>query len=231
MMRALEMDGLSFAYDGNIVFKDVDVRVEEGDFVAVIGPNGSGKTTLVKIALGLIRPQEGAVRLFGVPVGDFRDWGLIGYIPQKSEFDRNFPGSVRETLALKGGKPDGKLMKLLDIERLLERRFSELSGGQQQKVLIALALSSKPKLLILDEPTVGVDVSALQNFYSILKRLNREMGVTIVLVTHEVGMIQSYVKSVFCISRDFSCRGPADEMEEMLEKVYGKSFGMHRHRD
>ncbi len=230
-MSALEMDGLSFAYDGNVVFKDVDVRVEEGDFVAVIGPNGSGKTTLVKIALGLIKPQKGTVRLFGTAVEAFRSWELVGYIPQKSEFDRNFPGSVGEILSLKGGKQDSKLMKLLDIERLLDKRFSELSGGQQQKVLIALALSSKPKLLILDEPTVGVDVSALQNFYSILKRLNREMGVTIVLVTHEVGMIQSYVKSVFCISRDFSCKGPADEMEEMLEKVYGKSFGVHRHRD
>ncbi len=231
MMRALEMDGLSFAYDGNVVFKDVDVRVEEGDFVAVIGPNGSGKTTLVKIALGLMKPQKGAVRLFGTAVEDFKDWELVGYIPQKSDFDRNFPGSVSETLALKGGRPEDRIMKMLDIGRLQEKRFSELSGGQQQKVLIALALSSKPKLLILDEPTVGVDVSALQGFYSILKRLNREMGVTIVLVTHEVGMIQSYVKSVFCISRDFSCRGPADEMDEMLEKVYGKSFGIHHHRD
>jgi zinc transport system ATP-binding protein len=228
-MAVLEMKGVSYAYNGNPVFSGVTMSIGEGDFVAVIGPNGSGKTTLMKIALGLLRPQEGRVTLFGKDIGSFRDWKLVGYIPQKSEFDRNFPGSVAEILSLKGASPDHKLFHVLDIHKLLSKRFSDLSGGQQQKVLIALALSSGPKLLVMDEPTVGVDVSALQNFYSMLKRLNNELGVSIVLVTHEVGMIQNYVKSVFCISREFTCSGPPEDMEEMLRKAYGKGFEIHHH--
>ncbi len=229
-MKAVDMDEVSFSYDGNSVFRDVTIHIDEGDFVAVIGPNGSGKTTLIKIALGLLRPQAGGIRLFGTPIESFKSWELVGYIPQKGDFERNFPGSVDEVLALKGGAIDKKTLELLEIERLGKRRFSELSGGQQQKVLIALALSSKPKLLILDEPTVGVDVQALQNFYSILKKLNKERGVTILLVTHEVGMIQSYVKSVLCVSREFSCQGKPENLEDILKEAYGKSFDIHHHK-
>jgi len=229
-MKALDMDHVSFSYEGNDVFRDVAIHIEEGDFVAVIGPNGSGKTTLIKIALGLLRPQEGRINLFRTPIEAFKAWDLIGYIPQKGDFERNFPGSVNEVLALKGGVADPKTLKMLEIEELGKRRFSELSGGQQQKVLIALALSSRPKLLILDEPTVGVDVKALQNFYFILKKLNKERGVTVLLVTHEVGMIQSYVKSVLCVSRDFSCKGKPENLEDILKEAYGKSFDIHHHR-
>ena len=229
-MKALDMEHVSFAYEGNDVFRDVTIHIDEGDFVAVIGPNGSGKTTLIKIALGLLEPQEGKIRLFKTPIDDFNAWDLVGYIPQKGDFGRNFPGSVNEVLALKGGGLDPKTLEMLEIEDLGKRRFSELSGGQQQKVLIALALSSKPKLLILDEPTVGVDVKALQNFYMTLKKLNNERGVTILLVTHEVGMIQSYVKSVLCVSRDFSCKGKPEDMEDILKEAYGKSFDIHHHR-
>ncbi|MEW6723045.1 MAG: ATP-binding cassette domain-containing protein, partial [Candidatus Micrarchaeota archaeon] len=114
----LDAEGVSFSYNGEAVLSDVTIDIEEGDFVAVIGPNGSGKTTLIKIMLGLLAPRKGRVRLFGKDITDFRDWGLVGYIPQKSEIDRNFPGSVQEILGLKGGLPDAKVLRLLDIEKV-----------------------------------------------------------------------------------------------------------------
>lgn len=238
----VEVQNASFAYGNNPILENISIDIEERDFVAVIGPNGAGKTTLINIILGALNPQNGKVNIFGKDIRNFNEWDLVGYIPQKTDFDRNFPGSVREILALKevsaGGNPKNgknaketfeKILALLDIEKLLEEKFAELSGGQQQKVLIALALSTEPKLLILDEPTVGVDLKSLNNFFKILQKLNQDMGVTIVLVTHEVGMIQKFVKNIICINRNFSCKGTPEKMEEMLKQVYGSSFGIHHH--
>jgi zinc transport system ATP-binding protein len=120
-------------------------------------------------------------------------------------------------------------MKLLEVEKLANRKFSELSAGQQQRVLIALSMISMPRMLILDEPTVGVDIKAQQDFYRTLKKLNGELGVTILMITHEVGVIPKFVKNVMCINRKVCCFGKAAETEKLLKKVYGEDIRIFEH--
>lgn len=227
----VELEKVNFDYNGDYLLKNISINVEERDFVAIIGPNGAGKTTLIKIILGLLKPNSGKIKLFSKNIEDFheKDWNLIGYIPQKAEIDNNFPGSVKEILSMKCINIDKKVLEILNLENLLEQKFSNLSGGQQQKVLIALALSSDPKLLILDEPTVGVDASALQKFYEILQKLNKEKQVTVIIVTHEIGIIQNFVKSVICINREFTSKGDPKDIDQMLKQAYGAGFEIHKH--
>lgn len=223
------LNDISFSYDKVPILEHISIDIDEQDFVAIIGPNGAGKTTLVKLILGMLHANTGTVEVFDKNIEKFDAWNLIGYIPQKTDIDRNFPGNVREILLLKQEKINKNITELLEIEKILNERFSELSGGQQQKVLIALALSTNPRLLILDEPTVGVDLRSLDSFFNILKKLNKEMKVTIVLVTHEVGVIQKFVNNIICINRNFSCRGSPEKIGHMLKQVYGSSFGIHTH--
>ncbi|MBI5227846.1 metal ABC transporter ATP-binding protein [Candidatus Micrarchaeota archaeon] len=230
-MDVIEIKDLSFSYNENEVLNNISVEIGKGEFVAMIGPNGSGKTTLIKIILGLLNPTGGSIKLFGKDISEFRDWNEIGYIPQKGSIEENFPGSISEVISLKEGScsEKEKIVKMLDLEKLLGRKFSNLSGGQQQKVLIALALTSNPKLLILDEPTVGVDLKVQQSFYEILHKLNSELGVTIIIVTHDVGVIPNYVQSIISINHNICCKSKSEKMEELLEQVYGKKVQMFHH--
>ena len=231
----IEASNLSFAYDGNYALSNISFGIKEKDFVAVIGRNGSGKTTLMKLILGLLQIQKGAIKLFGKDIKEFGEWNLIGYVPQKYSIDKNFPASVDEILSLKKVEKFAQKrifqssLKMLDISGIASKKFSELSGGQQQRVMIALSLMSNPKLLVLDEPAVGVDIKAQQDFYDLLKRLNKDIGVTIILVTHDVGLISKYVKSVICLNGNVCCCGKAHETEKLLRKVYGKDFRIHHH--
>lgn len=212
----LSVSSLSFSYGGNKILDNVSFEIKENDFVALIGPNGSGKTTLIKIVLGLLSSEQGELFL-SVPKSG------IGYVPQRYTVDKNFPGTVAEILSTK----NREIIKQTGIRDILDKKFINLSGGQQQRVLIALALQKGPKLLILDEPTTGVDVQAQQNFYELLKRLNRK-GITIILVTHEVGVVSSLVKNVFCISHQICCMGKPKEMPKLLKQMYGEHF-VHHH--
>ena len=225
----VEVSNLSFAYDGNDALSNISFGIKEKDFVAVIGRNGSGKTTLMKLILGLLQIQKGSIKLFGKDIKGFSEWDLIGYVPQKYSIDKNFPASVDEILSLKEHSRKAKIIKMLDISGIASKKFSELSGGEQQRVMIALSLMSNPKLLVLDEPAVGVDIKAQQDFYDLLKRLNQDIGVTIILVTHDVGLISKYVKSVICLNGNVCCCGKAHDTEKLLKKVYGKNFRIHHH--
>lgn len=225
----IEISNLSYSYNGNEVLSNISFKIKEKDFVAVIGRNGSGKTTVMKLILGLLQVQKGTIKIFGKNIKEFKKWDWVGYVPQKYNIDKNFPASVDEILSLRNFSQKEKIADMLEIKNILSKKFSELSGGQQQRVMIALSLMSNPKLLILDEPAVGVDIKAQQDFYDLLKRLNNEIGVTIILVTHDVGLISKYVKNVVCLNGNICCCGSAHETENLLKQVYGKDFKIHHH--
>ncbi len=197
----IEVDHVSFSYNDNEILKDINLNIHRGDYLGLIGGNGSGKTTLIKVILGLLKPAEGSVKLFGTPIKDFKDWSKIGYVPQKAtNFDINFPATVEEVVLMgRYGKrglfhqvteEDRKKTKeaLLKVEMWEERNrlIGDLSGGQQQRVFIARALGAEPEVIFLDEPTVGVEKNIRDEFYALLKKLNTELHLTVVLVTHEI---------------------------------------------
>lgn len=223
MPLAVELRGVSFAYPGGPeVLRDVDLAVEEGEFVAIAGPNGGGKTTLLRLGLGLERPTRGEVRLFGEPAGRVRGRARIGYLAQRAQLGIDAPVSVREVVAA-GRVPRTGLFGFFDgddreavneaIERvgLADRAgmpLERLSGGQQQRAFIAKALASRPDLIVLDEPTAGVDADAQEAFASLLERLHSELGVTILFVSHEFGAVERFVERLVLVRGEIVFDGP-----------------------
>ena len=229
-MALVEFKDVCVSYGETPALENVSFIVEEKDFLCLIGPNGGGKTTILKALLGLIEPSSGVIRVFGKPPSDGRKY--IGYVPQHSLFDSQFPISVWEVvltgrLGKKGitGKYDLKdkdvaieSLGKVDMLEYKDRHISELSGGQRQRVFIARALASKPKLLLLDEPTASVDVHMESHFYELLKKLNEEIA--IVLATHDIGVVSSFVKNLACVNRTVSYHPGGELKEGMLEDTY-----------
>lgn len=221
----IDIQGVSYDYGHGDVLKDVSFPINSGDFLAIIGPNGSGKTTLLKIILGLLKPRRGEIRIMGKRVEDFKDWKKIGYVPQKAtHIDSLFPVSVEEVVSMGilssrriprySRETESRIFKALQqvgMEEYINRRIGNLSAGQQQRVFIARALANRPKILILDEPTTGVDAHTQGHFYDMLHRLSGEEGITIVLVTHEVGIINRHVTQVACLNQTLVYHGNHDE--------------------
>lgn len=196
---ALEFDTVSFGYSHDMVLSAFSARIERGDMAAVVGPNGSGKSTIVKLAVGLLSPQSGQVQIFGRPLNQFAARNSLGYVPQLALKDRSFPVTVEEVVAMgrvaaKGigrslDKEDRdavvRAMAAMRISDLSGRLIGDLSGGQQQRTLVARALACEPELLIMDEPTVGIDASSKQELYSLLREMNQSRGVTVFQVSHD----------------------------------------------
>jgi zinc transport system ATP-binding protein len=212
----IRVEGVSFQYRAIPVLEDVSFSVIQGDFMAILGPNGSGKTTLIKLILGLLRPGKGRVLLMGKPVEEFDAWSKIGYVPQKAtSIDPLYPASAREVVAmalLSGRLASGQGKKEEDravgvaLERVGmiafdSRQIGSLSGGQQQRVFIARAIVNSPELLFLDEPTAGVDAATQGLFYEMLHKLNEEQRITIILVTHDIGIVNRHVTKVACLNQ------------------------------
>lgn len=195
----IEIKNLSFSYSKNkpSIFKNTSFKIHKGDLVAIIGPNGSGKSTLVKLISNLIPKQTGEIKLNG----------KISYIPQKFNQDSNFPAKVSELLDLECCKCGlrKQVTNSLNISQFLNKQFKDLSGGQQQRVLIALSLLSNPEILILDEPTVGIDLATQEDFYKLLKQLNKERNLTILFVTHDTGMVSEYFNKILVVHNDHIC--------------------------
>ncbi len=211
----LSLRGIEFSYGKQKVLGNLGIEVERGDFLGIIGPNGAGKTTLLKLILGLLTPDSGSVEIFGKDVQQFRERHRIGYVPQKAtNFDPNFPASVFEVASMgrfsrKGllgrlGKEDErKIESALEMTGMLEHRddrIGDLSGGQQQRVFIARALASEAELLLLDEPTVAVDTESQKKFYALLGKLNKELNITCIIVSHDVTMINGLVNKLACVN-------------------------------
>lgn len=187
----IDVDNLSFGYDYRTVLKNVSFSIESGDFLVIVGQNGSGKSTLVKCLLGINRVPDSKIYLNGKEINDFNNWIKIGYVPQKfDDFNYEFPITVNEILnvtKLTRADEDEKLeiMDNLGILKLQNENINTLSGGQMQRVFIARALMNHPSLLILDEPTVGVDQDNTDRFYQVVNDLNNQ-GVTIMLISHDL---------------------------------------------
>ena len=194
-MKILELKKLRLAFGDNVVIKDASFSLEQGDFACVVGSNGAGKSTLIRGILGLIKPQGGEVIY-----GDGLDRTKIGYLPQETHPDASFPATVEE-IVLSGCLGHMKMrpfychsekkhversLKTLGILALRKRSFAKLSGGQKQKVLLARSLSATEKLLILDEPSNNLDYKTRKDFYTTLKKLNEEQGLTIIMITHDL---------------------------------------------
>jgi zinc transport system ATP-binding protein len=248
----LEINDLSFKYHNREVLKNVTLKIKKGDFLGLVGPNGSGKSTLIKCILGLVHPDDGDIKLFNVHRKNFKKWDKIGYVSQKSNsFNTGFPATVFEvvSMGLVGKKGLFTFLNKQDKRRVFEAidtvgmadfindNIGELSGGQQQRVFIARALVSEPEFLILDEPTVGIDVQNVQSFYNLLSRLNSEKGLTLMLVSHDVGVISEKVSNVACINKTLHFHGDREEYKEYeknnLSSFYGHDVKVltHDHAD
>jgi len=215
MKTLISVKNVSFGYGNIKVLLNIDLSIQKGDFLALIGPNGSGKTTLIRIILGLLKPSNGKISIDGHSIQRFHDWGKIGYVPQNAtHFDPYFPASVKEVVAmgLLSRKPFSRLTSKEDrlIENILsqvgmeghiQQRIGSLSGGQQQRVFIARAIANSPQVLFLDEPTTGVDKQTQEMFYDMLGHLNKHQGLTIVLITHEIGIINRHINKVACLNQ------------------------------
>lgn len=226
MPVALELDGVDFAYAyGQPVLTGVDLRVEAGEFVAIAGPNGGGKTTLLRLALGLERPARGRVLLFGEPATAAGERARIGYLAQRTQLGVHAPATVREVVEAGRAplRPFGRLgledraavdeaLERVGIAHLARRPLLRLSGGQQQRAFIAKALAARPALLALDEPTTGVDVAAQEALGALLERLNRELGVTILYVSHEFGAVERFVQRLVLVRQRIVFDGRPDEL-------------------
>jgi zinc transport system ATP-binding protein len=243
----VELKKVSVRYSSGFqALVDVTLQVYRGDFLGLIGPNGSGKTTLISTILGLVRPSMGSVKLFGQPLNR-RDLRRVGYVPQKTILsDTIFPATVFETVLMgrvvQAGlfhryshedyrKVEGDL-EHLSIANLRDRKISELSGGQSQRVLLAKALASDPELLILDEPTSGVDARSAGEFYDTLKHLNRDHGITVMLVSHDIGLVSRISNRVACLSGGVCYQGSTFDFvnnPSILAEVYGYPVELVKH--
>jgi len=244
----IDVKGVSFSYGKARVLQDITLSINRGDFLAIIGPNGSGKTTLIKIILGLLKPEKGLVRIMGKLVEEFQDWSRIGYVPQKAtNIDPLFPASVREVIAMgllsKKGLPRlrkgeaealiDRALSQVDMDGFKNSRIGQLSGGQQQRIFIARAIVNKPHILFLDEPTTGVDAETQGRFYDMLSCLNQNEGITIVLITHEVSILNRHITQVACLNQRLIYHGSHQEFcnSEALREMLagGHHLLLHRH--
>jgi len=233
-MNALEINNVSFEYSKGIsVVDNVSFSIPEKATTILIGPNGSGKTTLLKIMIGLLEPISGTVRIYGKKPKDIRK--SIGYVPQKLYFDTTFPITVMEFLRLSGNSTDEQILntlKSVGATDITSSRIGELSGGQLQRTLIARSLLGKPKILFLDEPVSGIDIGGEKNFYQLIKMLQEQHNITVVMVSHEVNIVSQIATQVVCINKEMLCSGSPDTtlLPELIEQLYGKDVSLYKHQ-
>lgn len=244
----VEIDHISYRYEREQVLEDIHLSIPKGAYLAIVGPNGSGKSTLIKLLLSLLKPQQGRILLFGEDIEKFKDWQKVGYVSQKANsFNSGFPATVYEVVASGLTKKLGlfRFLKKEDKQKILDavasvdmlpflnRNIGELSGGQQQRIFIARALVSNPELLILDEPTVGVDAKNVKNFYDMLEDLNKKWGITLLLVTHDISAISDKVTHVACLNKHLHFHGESKEYESFkndeMSIVYGHDIHLLSH--
>lgn len=223
----LAVEHLSAGYDGAPVLKDVTLSIAGGDFVALIGPNGAGKSTLIRVCLGLLRAEMGGVKLFGEPLGRFHDWYRVGYVRQGPLASVGFPATVREVVAT--GRTGRRMFRrlsaedwravddaldLLAITPLRHRLIGELSGGERQRVMLARALAGHPELLLLDEPTTGVDSATTEQMLHLLGELCRERRMTVVYVSHDIESLRPHATKIALLNGTLAFFGSLEQLAE-----------------
>lgn len=228
--KVIEMQNIWVQYDQVTVLEGINLSVYQSDFLGIIGPNGGGKTTLLKVILGLIRPNQGRVSIFGHNPEKGRQY--IGYVPQYLFFDRQFPISVKEVVLTGRLRQTGlfKRYKEEDYQRVIDvlnqvgiyklrnRQIGQLSGGEMKRVLIARALVTEPQILLLDEPAANIDNQSEIDLYALLKELNEK--IPIVMVSHDIGVISSYVNKVACLNRCLYYHNSKEITLDMLKATY-----------
>ncbi|WP_031514607.1 metal ABC transporter ATP-binding protein [Desulfofalx alkaliphila] len=212
----IEIKDMYFNYSCHPVLENINLSVKQGDSIGITGPNGAGKSTLLKLILGSLKPSAGFVKIFGVDACKYKSKHQVGYVPQKAtSFNQGFPTTVLETVVSGRAGKRGlfkflngadyeyaeKTMKQLGIYHLRHRMLSEISGGQQQLVFIARALVSHPRLLVLDEPTVGIDKQFQDKIVNLLKELNNSQGITLLIVSHEPNIISPVINRQVCLDK------------------------------
>jgi zinc transport system ATP-binding protein len=245
----IEIKGVSFNYGNTEILKDITFNIHQGDYLGIVGPNGAGKTTLLKLILGVLPLSGGSVTLFGKDILHFNDRVKIGYVPQKAtSFDVNFPATVGEVVAMgrcasiglfkHAGASDRLILenslRQVGMQDFKNRLIGDLSAGQQQRVFIARALASQPEIIFLDEPTTGIDSASQDDFYAVLKNLNQQYNVTIVLVSHDIERITKEAMHIACVDKTLVCHTSSEEFlrESTSLHVSGKKIKVistHRH--
>lgn len=249
MVKLVEVKNVSFGYDGNMVLDNINLIIYEGDYIGVVGPNGSGKSTLIKIMLNILKPSKGSVKLLGRDINRFNEWEQIGYVRQKAtSFNTGFPATVEEIVSANLYPRIGlfkpiraehreqvyKALGIVKMDSYGRRLIGNLSGGQQQRVFIARALVNSPRILFLDEPTVGIDLTSQREFYHLMERLNTEFSITIVMVSHDIGVITEKVNRIACMGgKKLICHksDSRPQISDLLKKVYGDKMNLliHHH--
>jgi len=234
----VQLDGVTFGYDGDTVFEDVSFTIHDRDSVSIVGPNGGGKTTLLKLILGIVRPESGSVRVFGRAPERVRH--RMGYMPQRVQYDAQFPVTVTDVVLMgrlgrrlgsRYSKEDREVARgaLAEVElaELAGRSFANLSGGQRQRVLIARALACEPDILLLDEPLANVDMRAEEHVFEIFRQLNKRM--TILMVTHDLGFVAGFVRTVACVNRRVVVHPTSEITGEIIQDLYGGDLRIVHH--
>lgn len=214
MEGVIKVEGLEFSYDREMILRGINFSIKSGEFVSLIGSNGAGKSTLIKLLFGELRPNKGNINIFNSSPSNFKDWHKIGYLAQEGlKSISGFPATAREIVQanlfsqiglLRFPKKKHKIksqeaLKLVGMLKYEKSLIGNLSGGQKQRVLLARALVNDPELLILDEPTVGVDAKNVRAFYKLISRLNKELGLTILMVTHDLDRSAKYIDRSLCL--------------------------------
>ncbi len=247
MSSVIEIDGVDFSYGEVATLANINLRVEAGEFLGIVGPNAGGKSTLLKLILGQLTPQSGRIRVLGKAPRTARH--QVGYVPQYPSFPRDFPITVEQVvmLGLQGSNSSGRwwnallpsrvsrkdreavhrALKEVEADNLLHRQIGSLSGGQLQRVLLARALVSAPRILILDEPTANIDQRMEHEIFDLLKMLNERM--TILVVSHDVAFISDYVNRVACLNRTLVCHQTDAVDGQVIQELYGEHVRMIAH--
>ncbi len=236
--KCIEVEHLSFSYGDDILLEDIDFAMDQGEILGLVGPNGSGKSTLIKLLLHSIKATQGSIRLLGKDIDDFKDWEKIGYIAQSyDDINKAFPASVTEVVranlykSVGLFKPFGRKEKerteealaLTGVAHLRHRHIGDLSGGEKQRVFLARALVSRPKLLILDEATSAVDQYQQKQFYELLEKLNHTYGISILMVSHDLATVNRMADRLLCLAdRDFFIKDTGTNLDrKFLEQLFG----------